>query len=56
VSSEIAGHKKDSKDYFLTVNKLKRWAVGTSLINANISAEQIIGRFGPGFASGLSLA
>lgn len=56
VSREKKGHKKDSKDYFLAGNKLTWWAIGASLIAANISAEQIIGMSGSGFASGLAIA
>lgn len=56
VSREKAGHKKDSKDYFLAGNKLTWWAIGASLIAANISAEQIIGMSGSGFAGGLAIA
>ena len=43
VSREKRGHEKDSKDYFLAGKTLPWWAIGTSLIAANISAEQIIG-------------
>ncbi len=56
VSREKKGHKKDSKDYFLAGNKLTWWAIGASLIAANISAEQIIGMSGSGFAGGLAIA
>lgn len=56
VSREKKGHEKDSKDYFLAGNKLTWWAIGSSLIAANISAEQIIGMSGSGFAGGLAIA
>ena len=56
VSREKKGHQKDSKDYFLAGNKLTWWAIGASLIAANISAEQIIGMSGSGFAGGLAIA
>ncbi|MGB8600991.1 MAG: sodium/solute symporter, partial [Rhizomicrobium sp.] len=56
VSREKKGHKKDSKDYFLASRSLPWWAIGTSLIAANISAEQIIGMSGSGFAIGLGIA
>ena len=46
VSREKAGHQKNTKDYFLAGNSLPWWAVGASLIAANISAEQIIGHGG----------
>jgi solute:Na+ symporter, SSS family len=56
VSREKAGHQKDSKDYFLASRALPWWAIGTSLIAANISAEQIIGMSGSGYAIGLGIA
>ena len=56
VSREKAGHEKDTKDYFLAGNSLTWWAVGASLIAANISAEQIIGMSGSGYAVGLGIA
>jgi SSS family solute:Na+ symporter len=56
VSREKAGHKKDAKDYFLASKTLPWWAIGTSTIAANISAEQIIGMSGSGYASGLAIA
>ncbi|MDB4528809.1 sodium/sugar symporter [Pseudomonadales bacterium] len=56
VSREKAGHQKNTKDYFLAGNSLPWWAVGASLIAANISAEQIIGMSGSGYAIGLAIA
>lgn len=56
VSREKAGEKKDSTDYFLAGKSLPWWAIGASLIAANISAEQIIGMSGSGFAIGLAIA
>jgi len=56
VSVEKKGHKKDSKDYFLASKSLPWWAIGSSLIAANISAEQFIGMSGSGFAIGLAVA
>ncbi len=56
VSREKTGHVKDSKDYFLAGKTLPWWAIGTSLIAANISAEQIIGMSGSGYALGLGIA
>ena len=56
VSRDKKGHQKDSNDYFLAGNKLTWWAIGASLIAANISAEQIIGMAGSGFAVGLAIA
>jgi SSS family solute:Na+ symporter len=56
VSREKKGHVKDSKDYFLASKALPWWAVGASLIASNISAEQVIGMSGSGFAIGLAIA
>jgi SSS family solute:Na+ symporter len=56
VSREKKGHEKDSKDYFLASKALPWWAIGSSLIAANISAEQFIGMSGSGFAIGLAIA
>lgn len=47
---------KTSEDYFLASKSLPWWAIGASLIAANISAEQFIGMSGSGFASGLAIA
>jgi len=47
---------KTSEDYFLAGKSLPWWAVGASLIAANISAEQFIGMSGSGFAIGLAIA
>ncbi len=56
VSREKPGHKKDTQDYFLAGKALPWWAIGASLIAANISAEQVIGMSGSGFAIGLGIA
>jgi len=56
VSREKAGHEKNTEDYFLASKSLPWWAIGASLIAANISAEQIIGMSGSGFAIGLGIA
>ncbi|MBR9911531.1 MAG: sodium/solute symporter [Gammaproteobacteria bacterium] len=56
VSREKKGHEKDSQDYFLAGRSLPWWAIGASLIAANISAEQIIGMTGSGYAIGLAIA
>ena len=56
VSREKAGHEKNTQDYFLAGNSLPWWAIGASLIAANISAEQIIGMSGSGYAMGLAIA
>ena len=47
---------KNAEDYFLAGKSLPWWAIGASLIAANISAEQIIGMSGSGFAVGLAIA
>lgn len=56
VSRERAGHEKTSTDYFLASRSLPWWAIGASLIAANISAEQIVGMSGSGYAIGLAIA
>ena len=56
VSREKAGHQKSATDYFLASRSLPWWAIGASLIAANISAEQIIGMSGSGYAIGLAIA
>ncbi|PNS08541.1 sodium/sugar symporter [Solilutibacter silvestris] len=56
VSRERAGHTKNSNDYFLAGKTLPWWAIGASLIAANISAEQIIGMSGSGYVIGLAIA
>lgn len=56
VSRDKGGHEKDSTDYFLAGKALPWWAIGASLIAANISAEQIIGMSGSGYAIGLAIA
>lgn len=43
VSREKDGHQKNAEDYFLASKSLPWWAIGSSLIAANISAEQFIG-------------
>lgn len=56
VSRDKKGHQKNAEDYFLAGKSLPWWAIGASLIAANISAEQIIGMSGSGFAVGLAIA
>ena len=56
VSREKDGHQKNAEDYFLASKSLPWWAIGASLIAANISAEQFIGMSGSGFAVGLAIA
>lgn len=56
LSRSKKGEEKSSTDYFLAGNTLTWWAVGASLIAANISAEQFIGMSGSAFASGIAQA
>lgn len=57
VSRDRAGSgPKDTTDYFLASKNLPWWAIGASLIAANISAEQIVGMSGSGYAIGLAIA
>jgi SSS family solute:Na+ symporter len=46
----------DSKDYFLAEGSLTWWAIGSSLIASNISAEQFVGMAGSGFKIGLAIS
>ncbi|WP_022823290.1 sodium/sugar symporter [Hymenobacter norwichensis] len=46
----------DSKDYFLAEGSLTWWAIGSSLIASNISAEQFVAMSGSGFKMGLAIA
>ena len=50
------GKEKSANDYFLAGNTLTWWAVGASLIAANISAEQFIGMSGTSYADGIATA
>ena len=56
VSRTKKGKEKTAEDYFLAGKSLPWWAIGASLIAANISAEQFIGMSGSGFAVGLAIA
>jgi SSS family solute:Na+ symporter len=56
LSRNKKGQDKTANDYFLAGNKLTWWAVGASLIAANISAEQFIGMSGSGFKIGICVA
>jgi SSS family solute:Na+ symporter len=56
VSRQKNGESKSAEDYFLAGKSLPWWAIGASLIAANISAEQFIGMSGSGFALGLAIA
>jgi len=56
VSRTKKGLQKTSDDYFLARHSLTWWAIGTTLIASNISAEQFIGMSGSGFKSGIAIA
>ena len=56
VSREKGGKAKDTSDYFLASKNLPWWAIGASLIAANISAEQIVGMSGSGYVMGMAIA
>ena len=51
VSRQKKGETKSAEDYFLAGKSLPWWAIGASLIAANISAEQFIGMSGSGFCA-----
>lgn len=56
VSRTKKGVDKTAEEYFLANKSLPWWAVGASLIAANISAEHFIGTSGSGYAIGLGIA
>lgn len=56
VSRPKEGKEKTSEDYFLAGRSLTWWAIGSSLIASNISAEQIVGMAGSGYAIGLAIS
>ncbi|MCC9134892.1 sodium/solute symporter [Pontibacter silvestris] len=56
VSRSKTGVEKTAQEYFLADKSLTWWAVGASLIAANISAEHFIGTSGSGFAIGLAIS
>jgi len=45
-----------SQDYFLAEGSLTWWAIGSSLIASNISAEQFVAMSGNGFTMGLAVS
>ena len=55
ISHDRGGKEKSARDYFLAGNSLTWWAVGASLIAANISTEQFIGMAGTSFADGIAI-
>ena len=56
VSRTTGNKERTAEDYFLAGRSLPWWAIGASLIAANISAEQIIGMSGQGFVVGMAIA
>lgn len=56
VSRSPKGETRTAADYFLASRSLPWWAIGASLIAANISAEQIVGMSGSGFALGIAIS
>lgn len=56
VSRTKKGETKDTSDYFLAGRGLAWWAIGSSIIASNISAEQFVGMSGSGYAIGLGMA
>ncbi|HBY50843.1 MAG TPA: sodium/glucose cotransporter, partial [Marinilabiliales bacterium] len=56
VSRTKRGEKKTSQDYFLASRSLPWWAIGSTLLAANISAEHFIAMSGSGYAIGLAIA
>ena len=56
VSRGKKGKERTSDDYFLASRSLPWWAVGSTLLAANISAEHFIAMSGSGYAIGLAIA
>jgi len=56
VSRKKKGEQRTSQDYFLAGRSLPWWAIGATLIAANISAEHFIAMSGSGYAIGLAIA
>lgn len=56
VSRTKKGEEKTSQDYFLASRSLPWWAIGSTLLAANISAEHFIAMSGSGYAIGLAIA
>jgi solute:Na+ symporter, SSS family len=54
--SRRSGSDNNSSNYFFASNSLPWYLVGSSVIAANISAEQFVGMSGSGFAMGLAIA
>ena len=56
IISRRVNKKRDTNSYFFAGNSLPWYLVGSSIIAANISAEQFVGMSGSGFAMGLTIA
>ena len=56
VSRTKKGQQKTAQDYFLANRALPWWAIGSTLLAANISAEHFIAMSGSGYAVGLAIA
>ncbi|MBQ9363445.1 MAG: sodium/solute symporter [Bacteroidaceae bacterium] len=56
ISHNRADKENSASNYFLADNTLTWWAVGASLVAANISAEQFIGMAGTAYANGIATA
>lgn len=56
VSRTKKGETRNTDDYFLAGRGLAWWAIGSSIIASNISAEQFVGMSGSGYAIGLAMA
>ncbi len=54
--SRTKGKERTAQDFFLADRALSWWAIGASLIAANISAEHFIAMSGSGYAIGLGIA
>ena len=56
VSRKNKQEAQSTKGYFLAGGGLAWWAIGSSIIASNISAEQFVGMSGSGYAIGLGMA
>lgn len=56
ITTYRAKKKNDANGYFFAGNSLPWYLIGSSIIAANISAEQFVGMSGSGFAMGLTIA
>ena len=56
IARQPAASAEATTNYFLAGRSLRWWAIGASLVAANISAEQIIGMSGSGYSIGLAIA